>query len=152
MILIYQQAVPLPRLSLRKFCHQAVLSVLAAASQDQRNIITSQLESENTLLELFMGIGWFRLSSSLGTLSTSPWPPAGLRATCRSPCWTVGRCMWPLHWYSSCWQGAGNGCKTSGAWPWPWTGWCTQYKMTDTIRPLESAGTGNIVPRHIFNI
>eukprot|EP00092_Neocalanus_flemingeri_P020850 GFUD01022588.1.p1 GENE.GFUD01022588.1~~GFUD01022588.1.p1 ORF type:complete len:1341 (+),score=457.64 GFUD01022588.1:113-4024(+) len=39
-------------LSLHPSGHQAVLAVLAVASQDQRNMITSQLESENTLLQL----------------------------------------------------------------------------------------------------
>ena len=43
-----------PSLSLHPFGHQAVLAVLALASQEQRNMITSQLESENTLLELLM--------------------------------------------------------------------------------------------------
>jgi len=43
-----------PSLSLHKVGHQAVLTVLAVASQDQRNMITSQLASENTVMELIM--------------------------------------------------------------------------------------------------
>ena len=63
-------------LSLHPVAHQAVLAVLAVASQDQRNMIASQLVRESTLLELLMDKqGYFVVQRCLpylqsGTLSS----------------------------------------------------------------------------------